>query len=1405
MKRTFTDVWLTAWLIMTSAWCGAQEAHYLINSGKEGDQPRVTQLHLRLTGYEVVNGRPYAWWELSARQRDGALFGVRLLSERPPMTTPDGIGDVERYLYRDAGGKVFDYRDAASGRALLPENRFREDFLPVPAADAAYVNGFATAGAYMGHALVLMEPFDPVPALSFDGARVLNLRHDFLMGGQISVWTERNTDGNDWINRPYTQAELETLIDAGINYYGDVGELQPWLKEQPVFFHSTPSLPDTFYRSNATTLSYMDEPSIRFGWDDNVPGYNVQAPEQHANAVRQRVRSFQSPRERRLHVGHDVGALDLYNVPPLAWETHYYSAYAQMMGGASGIVYEGRYRLRGFGWSPDAFLGFEGLEQLSFDDQLNYFNAFMRGAARVFGGDWGISLYPEGDAWLYPHAVRHAYDNGARFCWFWLHPPEISYYTMIEIGRLMQEHIAAQPRGELRQANRRATHAVVLPPGYALTPDGAVWGGGREQLSRGGALYGDIAAAAFHEALLLSRRGIPYDIINDAPDVTAHGYERLIRVGEDASLNAEPPLEGSRAANGLTLRLTDDVAADVIDRASEVVEYVVPRVEAVRIDGELDDWPADRWLTLSSEGQGHTDLIDLELTVTTVASATLWDELKHTYLGFDYKQLTEELKPLYHLQDLQIVTGDAVDESRPGINLEKPAIVVTAVRPGSPAEKGGLRVGDVIRRMGDKVIRWEFEVYTVLYQLRERDGHELRFKITRNDRARLGAKDDLAGDVALAVDEHNLYMAARITDNVHAQPFNGWYLWQGDSVQLGLDAILDRSEGYGEYGHEIALALRDNGQALVWRYHGQRNQPRHEIAGARVRIVREGTTTRYEAAVPLTELPSLQPDLWPRAGFNVVVNDNDGGEATQRKGRLELRPGAMTRGKQLRLFPQLEFEPSPYRDKVSAALFWRRRATPEGGHFRAVLAAGSPHSTTAYIQATLQSLDRPETAAVTAAAEVPLASRAREWSLEAHTASPPGRYALTIVARDDQGTPVQQDTMPVFVYPTSPPDKDWRAAANRRIEALRKRNARIRFVDANNQPLAGYVVSARQTRPHFPFGCTINRHAFQTPEYAAFFRKHFNWAVLENDAKWYANEKNPGEVTYETADKILEFCEANGIKVRGHCLFWELEHYVQPWVRALDDTALRKAVERRAESAVTHFKDRFVHWDVNNEMLHGDFFARRLGPDIHIWMFRRTRELDPKVRLFVNDHSVVSGDRTDHYIHHIQDLRARGAEVQGIGVQCHFGDAVDPILTLQRLDKLAQLNLPIWVTEYDCVHPDPEQRAAALENLYRAAYSHPSVQGILMWGFWAKSHWRGPDAALVDEDWTVNAAGRRYLALLEEWSTQTEGETDADGVFAFRGFHGDYELSVRAPSGDVFSATLSMPPGPGPLLATITR
>lgn len=379
---------------------------------------------------------------------------------------------------------------------------------------------------------------------------------------------------------------------------------------------------------------------------------------------------------------------------------------------------------------------------------------------------------------------------------------------------------------------------------------------------------------------------------------------------------------------------------------------------------------------------------------------------------------------------------------------------------------------------------------------------------------------------------------------------------------------------------------------------------------------------------------------------------------------------------------------------------------------------------------------------------------------------------------------------------------DWKANATARIEQIRKRDVRVVVQDSNGNVLPGAAVSVVQTKHRFAFGSAINGN-ISNPQYAAFVRTNFEWAVMENQSKWSYNEPSRSNVTYTAADAITNFCHTNGITLRGHCLFWAVDEHVQSWVTNLSDADLRDHLTNRLVSAVNHFKGTFGQWDVNNEMLHGNYFGNRLGNGINSWMFQYARSLDTNLQLFVNDYNVVAGGETEAYKTQIQNLIASNAVVGGIGAQGHCGATINPSLTESRLDNLATLNIPIWITEYDSLNADENVRADNLEILYRMAFSKPAVDGVLMWGFWAGSHWRGSNAAIVNLDWSLNAAGVRYQSLLNEWTTRTNGLADVGGGFNFRGYHGSYDITITPPGGTATVHKLTLDPGATTNLVTV--
>ncbi len=990
----------STWTRADSASANVTDVFYVTSPSVEGQIPGVSNVRLAVFGRESVDGHQMVWWEMAAKLKDGSVFGVRILSEHAAMTRPDGIGRIERYIYRDTAGKVLEYRDAATGKALLPPLQFKQSFLPRPAYDAAYDGGFASAGSFLGHVLIRVPRHDEPARLTFENPVVLDLRNDLIIGPNGFHREDPKAPAKAEKYRPCTQEEVEAQMAAGMNFFGPGNDEQlSWVIDKPVFFHMTPSFPDTFYRSNwIAGPMFIDEPSVRLGWSGDIP-VKTTGPEQVAEALRQRVASHYTVDRRRIKLANnvDLGTLDLDYPNAVSWDTDYWSAWFQYAAGAPAVVHEGRYIGRGYGWEPEQLFGAEGLENLTNEDQYHCLLAFLRGAARAFGGDWGTSVYPEGDPKMRVPALIKAYDMGARYLWFWTFAPNMSYDVELEVSRAVSKYVADHPR-DRQAASKAGRVGIALPPGHVFSWSGT-WGMEREQRSRGGASFGDISAAAMWEGILCSRQGIPFDFLVEEPRIRDLGYERLVIVRTDGNMEVTPPWPETRAAKGLELSLDGGSVPGIRGRDDGKTDYEAERAADITVDGDLDDWKNARWINLSMKQHGFPDVTDAQAEIVNDLSQDRWKMHFTRYMGMTFEQTNQQLEDKYVLEN----TGGK-------------GVIVTSVEPDSPAVKAGVLEGDLITGADGWPINWQFQMHQRLERYNSRDnGKRIPFKLRRSGRYLYSTSGDLEADAAAAIDDANLYVAVRVTDDTHHQPHYERDYWKGDCVQIGFDPTLERrSDGqYGEEDSEIGFVLQD-GRSMAWRWHGRRGQPIGPIQNAAVSIRRQEAQTLYEVAIPLSELMPMSPDLWPACGFDIVVNDSDGGR--KRKGRLELRFPAMTRGKRTADFATMRFAPSANTDKLSTAIVWRRRATEEGGYFRAVVAVRSPRVEKASIVARLQSLDSPQTPAVESKLQLPVSPEAAEHSLRIATQSPPGRYRLEIGVESADGVTSARDALPVYVY-----------------------------------------------------------------------------------------------------------------------------------------------------------------------------------------------------------------------------------------------------------------------------------------------------------------------------------------------------------------------------------------------------
>ncbi|XP_042979880.1 endo-1,4-beta-xylanase 5-like [Carya illinoinensis] len=150
----------------------------------------------------------------------------------------------------------------------------------------------------------------------------------------------------------------------------------------------------------------------------------------------------------------------------------------------------------------------------------------------------------------------------------------------------------------------------------------------------------------------------------------------------------------------------------------------------------------------------------------------------------------------------------------------------------------------------------------------------------------------------------------------------------------------------------------------------------------------------------------------------------------------------------------------------------------------------------------------------------------------------------------------------------------------------------------------------------------------------------------------------------------------------------------------------------------------------------------------------------------------------DLYISRLRELERDGVSMDGIGLEGHFDVPNSPLMRA-TIDRLATLGLPIWLTEVDISNTfDKEQQAIYLVEVLREGFSHPSVNGIMLW---TALHPNGCyRMCLTDNNFQNLPAGDVVDKLLKEWQTgEIEGETDVHGSYSFHGFLGEYQISVK--------------------------
>ena len=213
-------------------------------------------------------------------------------------------------------------------------------------------------------------------------------------------------------------------------------------------------------------------------------------------------------------------------------------------------------------------------------------------------------------------------------------------------------------------------------------------------------------------------------------------------------------------------------------------------------------------------------------------------------------------------------------------------------------------------------------------------------------------------------------------------------------------------------------------------------------------------------------------------------------------------------------------------------------------------------------------------------------------------------------------------------------------------------------------------------KDYFTVGVALNIRNVASPEQMAVVKKNFNSVTAENAMKPGEIHPKEGVWNFAGADSIANWCRANGVKMRGHCLAWHSQFanwmFTDKKGKPVSKEVFYERLRDHIHTVVNRYKDIVYAWDVLNEAI-ADGDGRRApwmkeapspyrktkmmdlcGEEFIVKVFQFAREADPNVELFYNDYNACQPAKRDRIYNMVKKMTEMGAPIDGIGMQGHY-------------------------------------------------------------------------------------------------------------------------------------------------------
>jgi endo-1,4-beta-xylanase len=287
-------------------------------------------------------------------------------------------------------------------------------------------------------------------------------------------------------------------------------------------------------------------------------------------------------------------------------------------------------------------------------------------------------------------------------------------------------------------------------------------------------------------------------------------------------------------------------------------------------------------------------------------------------------------------------------------------------------------------------------------------------------------------------------------------------------------------------------------------------------------------------------------------------------------------------------------------------------------------------------------------------------------------------------------------------------------------------------------------------KDYFYIGVAVSPRSLEGAQ-GELIKKHFNSLTAENVMKPALIHPEENRYNWEEADKIVDFAQANGMKVRGHTLVWH--NQTGEWMYkdaqgnlVSKDVALARLKDHITQ-VVSRYKGKVYAWDVLNEaIVDGDstdvyrqsMWYKICGEEFIPKIYQWAHEADPDAVLFYNDYNTENPIKREKIYNFLKNLIAQGVPVHAVGLQGHWNIA-DPTEQNIResIAKFSSLGLKVQITELDVnvntsrtdtvpgFTPEREQKQIAFYKTAFQAFrdNKDKISGVTFWNLSDARSW----------------------------------------------------------------------------------